>query len=255
MLRFNIIIAIYILLIIASFIFISNITQLLFINISATVILITSIIWGVSDIKLQMFVNSFNNNPKALNKFAITFDDGPNKQNTIKILDILEKYNAKASFFLIGENIEQNRDIAKKIHDKGHLITNHSYYHKNSFPYSSKKNIINEIEQTQAILKEITGKRNKYFRPPFGVTNTNIAKAIKDVNLKVIGWNIRTFDTKRSIKKETILKKVKNKLKSGDIILLHDKTENILWLTEEILKYATYNDIKAVTIRELQDNE
>jgi len=251
MLRYYSIITIYLLLVIALISFVSNISKLLIFLFVLTLIFIIIVVFGVVNIRFQMFLKSYNYNSKSNNKVAITYDDGPDKVNTVKILDILKKYNAKASFFLIGENIEKHTFIAENIHKQGHIIANHTYYHKNTFPINSKKKIKEEISKTQRILKEITGTENKYFRPPFGVTNPTISRALKNTCLIVIGWNIRTFDTKKNLEKEQILKNIVKKLKAGDIILLHDKTKHICWLTEKILIYLNEKKLQAVTIEEL----
>ncbi|MEN8119818.1 MAG: polysaccharide deacetylase family protein [Bacteroidota bacterium] len=197
-----------------------------------------------------MFVKSFNSNPKVKNKVAITYDDGPDEENTPKLLGIFKKNNAKASFFMIGKNIVQYKEIADKVFKEGHIIGNHSFNHSNTFPLKSHDKIEQELVKTQREIKKITSWENLYFRPPFGVTNPFIAKALSKLNLKVIGWNIRSFDTTNR-RKELILKQITKKLKGGDIILLHDRTENVCWLTEEIFKFLKENKLEAVTIEEL----
>ncbi len=206
------------------------------------------LIWGASSINSQLFVHTIckNNNEKLV---AITFDDGPDESNTEEILNVLSKYNSKASFFFIGSKIEKHLELAKKVHLNHHTIGNHTFTHANNFPIKSKKTIKAEIEKTQQKIKTITGKDNAYFRPPFGVTNPNIAKAIKGMNLEVIGWSIRSFDTVHKSKEQT-LKRVISKIKGGDIILLHDTTTGIAWITEQILKHLEQNGMKAVSIEE-----
>ncbi len=206
------------------------------------------LIWGASSINSQLFIRTIckNNNGKQV---AITFDDGPDESNTGEILNVLSKYNSKASFFFIGSKIEKHQELAKEVCYGRHTIGNHTFTHANNFPIKSKKAIKVEIEKAQEIIKSVTGKDNVYFRPPFGVTNPTIAKAIKGLNLKVIGWSIRSFDTVHKSKEQT-LKRVLSKIKGGDIILLHDTTTGIAWITEQILKHLEQNGLKAVSIEE-----
>ncbi|NJO89811.1 MAG: polysaccharide deacetylase family protein [Chloroflexia bacterium] len=176
------------------------------------------LIWGASSINSQLFMHTIckNNNEKLV---AITFDDGPDESNTEEILDVLSKYNSKASFFFIGSKIEKHQELVIKAHKNHHTIGNHTFTHANNFPVKSKRAIKAEIEKTQECIKSVTGKENVYFRPPFGVTNPNIAKAIKGMNLEVIGWSIRSFDTMHKSKEQT-LKRVISKIKGGDIYIV-----------------------------------
>jgi peptidoglycan-N-acetylglucosamine deacetylase len=253
MLKFNILSVLYILLLILCILFVEGFYLILVSLIVLTTLYISIIAWGVSNIQSQMFVKSYNSNPKVPNKVALTFDDGPHEVNTPKIIKILKEYEAKASFFLIGENIAKFGQLAKNIYAEGHLIGNHTYYHSNTFPFKLPGQIKLELLKTQQEIEKITGRQNKFFRPPFGVTNHFIAKAISNLGLKVIGWNIRSYDTTNK-QKEQILKRIIKNLKGGDIILLHDKTKDICWLTVEILKYLKQNKLKTVTIEELLFN-
>lgn len=247
MIRFYLISAIYCFMAIVLLLFVSGAALLISL---LSLIYLATMIWGVSSIRSQMFVKTFNFSSKIKDKVAITYDDGPNEENTPKLLEILKKYDAKASFFLIGENVVKYSDVAKKISKEGHTIGNHTFFHDKTFPFKSVKQIKKEILDTFNEIAKIAPQETRYFRPPFGVTNPLIAKAISKMNLKIIGWNIRSYDTCND-EKEVILKRVIGKLKGGDIILLHDRTKHVCWLTEEILKHLKKNNIEAVTIEEL----
>ena len=126
-------------------------------------------------------------------KISLTFDDGPGIY-TLEILDLLKKYNVKATFFCIGKNIEMYPEIIKQIIDEGHLIGNHSYGHSPFFDFYNAKKIIEEIQKTDTLLEKLTSKKINFFRPPYGVTTPSIRRAIKITGHKVIGWNIRSLD-------------------------------------------------------------
>jgi len=249
MFKFYSLILLYFLAIVLSFFFLKALFLVLFFV--YTVILLLIITWGSANIRSQLFVKSISSNPNAIKQVALTVDDGPHPENTYLLLKILAKYNAKASFFFIGENIKKYPKIAQQVYKEGHLIGNHSFYHKNSFPISFPKIIKKEIKQTQDEIFKITNCPNQFFRPPFGVTNTFVFKALKGFNLKVIGWNIRTLDTVDSKDRNKILDKTIRKLRSGDIILLHDKSIHSVWLCEEILKHLESQNIQAVTVEQL----
>jgi peptidoglycan/xylan/chitin deacetylase (PgdA/CDA1 family) len=183
------------------------------------------------------------------NKIAITFDDGPCKQ-TKEILSILDKYNAKATFFLIGSQAEINRDIVAEIAKNHHNIGNHSFYHNNWFPLGGTRKIIKELSDTQTILSEITGVKPVYFRPPFGVTNPSVAKALKSFNFKTIGWSVRSLDTVKKTP-EKILDRVKSKIGPGSIVLMHDTSKFAPLVLEQLLIYCKQKKLNPVSLDEL----
>ncbi len=192
--------------------------------------------WGVFDIRSQYFIKTYCNNSTVNEKIiSISFDDGPHLM-TNKVLDVLLKYNVKATFFCIGNQIEKDPEILKRIINEGHLVGNHSYSHSNFFGIFSTHKVIEELEKTRKIILDISGKNTLYFRPPFGVTNPKISRAIKATNYKTIGWNIRSLDT--VIKSEDeIFKRVKNKIKPGGIILFHDTSLKTVSVLERLLLF------------------
>lgn len=210
--------------------------------------------WGSYDIRLSYFTETLNSDSNNSNReIAITFDDGPHEM-TEKILDLLQKFNVKATFFCIGKQIEQKPVVFKRIISEGHIVGNHSYSHSNSIGFFSTQKIIEEISKTNSIITSFLNKNPKLFRPPFGVTNPNIAKAVKQLNMKVIGWNIRSLDT--IIKdEEDVFKRVKNKVVPGGIILLHDTSEKSVMVLERLLLFLQSENYKIVTIDKLLNIE
>src|SRR5690554_4039691 len=109
---------------------------------------------------------------------AITFDDGPS-EFTEKVLDLLSVKNHKATFFCVGSRIEEKPDVTTRIVKEEHLIGNHTYTHSKHIGFKNTKGIVEELNQTDQLIKHYTGEFPKYFRPPFGVTNPNIMRAIR----------------------------------------------------------------------------
>jgi len=206
--------------------------------------------FGVTNIRSGYFLKSLSSNPNMTKKkVAITFDDGPDL-NTHKILEVLDRYNVKATFFCIGKQIEQHPEIAKKIIEENHVIGNHTFTHDRLIDIYSADKFIAEIEQTDAIIKKISNKKPVLFRPPYGITNPNIARAVKKTGHAVIGWNKRSFDT--TIPSERILlKRVTKNLKGGDVILLHDTKIITVAVLEQLLLFLQSNNYTTVTIDEL----
>ena len=194
-------------------------------------------------LRFQYYLTSINKLSNKGKTISLTFDDGPNEKVTPKLLEILEKHNVKAMFFCIGTNIERNIDVTKSIIEQGHVLGNHTYSHSNTFALSSYKNVEKEIIRTNELIESITNQKNIYFRPPFGVTNPIISKVIANNNIKVMGWNLRSFDT--VISSERLLKKLKTNVKPNNIILLHD-IESSLQAVDEFIYYAKEKGFKFV---------
>ena len=154
-----------------------------------------------------------NNSDKLI---ALTFDDGPN-YNTSKVLDVLDKYNVKATFFVLGSKAKDNKKILKREYDSGMEIGNHTFNHLLLTKY--KENVIkDEIDNTSSVIFEVTGRYPKLLRPSYGAYNNTIKK-IGD--MPIIIWDIDTLDWKYHNSKR-IASRVINKVKDGDIILMHD---------------------------------
>jgi len=213
------------------------------------VIHLTVLFFGSYLIQLNFHIKSLNKGDRTIKKISITFDDGPTPEVTEKLLATLEKHNTPAAFFMIGKNIEQNPDIVKKVNEQGHIIGNHSYYHGNMFDMQSSKKMLAEITKTNELIKSVINKKPTLFRPPFGITNPMLAKAVKKSGMHSIGWSLRSLDTIKT--KEKTLKKLKSKVINGDIILLHDNNENIIEIVDEFITYTKNIGIEIVSLEKL----
>jgi len=200
--------------------------------------------WGVFDIRLGYFVPTLCRlKNKQKRQVVLTFDDGPTELTPL-FLDLLNRYEVKAIFFCIGRQIAQYPQIVQRIKDEGHLIGNHTYSHIPQNCFASTAVMTQEIQQTDALLAQL-GIVTPYFRPPYGVTNPHIARAVSRTGKRVIGWDIRSLDT--VIKDETRLwSRVVSKLTQGNIILMHDTSERTLHVLEQLLEYLKANDYQVV---------
>ena len=188
--------------------------------------------YGAYFIGLNFHLKSINSLNTSEKKVLLTFDDGPHA-NTVKVLEVLKKHHVKAVFFIIGKNIAGNETILKQIAEEGHHIGNHSFSHHNFIDLWSTKKVTEDFASCQKLIEEYQA-NTKLFRPPYGVTNPNIAKAVKTLNLQSIGWNVRSYDT--SIKDvEKIKQRVVSQLKPGAIILLHDRLDFMPELLESLI--------------------
>lgn len=183
---------------------------------------------------------------------ALTFDDGPTK-NINQILPLLEKYNAKATFFLIGQDIEKHPEETKKMVQAGHQIGNHTYSHIRMI-LRTPSVIKDEIEKTDQLIQEAGYKGEIDFRPPNGKKLVGLPYYLNKHNRDTITWNIEpdTYYTTASDK----VNYVKDNIKPGSIILMHpmyDDTGKELQAIEGILQALVNEGYTFVTVNELQE--
>jgi peptidoglycan/xylan/chitin deacetylase (PgdA/CDA1 family) len=206
--------------------------------------------FGSARISSNYHVKAFCHNPLETNKkIALTFDDGPSPY-TLEVLALLKKYNAKATFFCIGKNIETYPEILQKIIDEGHLVGNHSFSHSQFFDFYNAKKIIAELQTTDLLLEKFTLKKINFFRPPYGVTTPSIRRALKITGHKVIGWNIRSLDGGLK-NQELILNRIKKRVSPGGIVLLHDTAPHSVVVLEQFLQFLQQNNYEVVSAEKL----
>jgi peptidoglycan/xylan/chitin deacetylase (PgdA/CDA1 family) len=181
---------------------------------------------------------------------SITFDDGPEPVKTQLILDILKKYEVKATFFCIGNKLAGQEPVLKQMHDEGHLIGNHSFSHSKWFDLFPAKIIRAELLKTDQIIKNITGKSPLFFRPPFGVVNPMVSNALKKTHWQAVCWNIRSLDTIQK-NPQKIMQKILRKLSPGSIILLHDFSPFTLQHLDDLLMAITRKGYQIVPLDQL----
>lgn len=183
---------------------------------------------------------------------ALTFDDGPT-ENVDNILTVLDQYHAKATFFLIGNELRQHRDLGKKIAAARHQIGNHTYSHKRMI-FKSPNYIKREIEQTDQLIRKTGFKGEIDVRPPNGKKLVGLPIYLNKHHRDTITWNLEPDTFYTSIKNK--VNYVKQNIKPGSIILLHpmyDQTGNEQKTIEGILKELTEKGYKFVTVNELQN--
>lgn len=200
-------------------------------------------------------LKSLHKNKKSSgNWVSITFDDGPNPEFTPRILKLLKKQDAKATFFCIGKHVENHPEILMQILADGHSVGNHTYSHSKSFGFFGFKKVKAELQQTKSIVKKQTGLKMNLYRPAFGVTNPQIEKAVTDLGLQSIGWSVRSLDTTpRSA--NSVLDRITSKVAKGDIILLHDTSEKTIMVLERLLVFMQEENLESVPVERLLEIE
>ncbi|MBE8724924.1 polysaccharide deacetylase family protein [Flavobacterium sp. KB82] len=206
--------------------------------------------FGSSRISSNYHVKAYCNNPlETEKKIALTFDDGPSPY-TLEVLALLKKYNAKATFFCIGKNIELYPEIVKQIVAEGHLIGNHSYSHSKFFDLYNADKITEELQKTDRLLEKFTSGKINFFRPPYGVTTPSIRRALKKTGHQVIGWNIRSLDGGTKNEK-LIFDRIIKRISPGGIVLLHDTAPHSVLVLEQFLRFLQQNNYTVVSTEDL----
>lgn len=187
-------------------------------------------------------------------KIALTFDDGPHPKYTKKILDILEQYGVRATFFMIGQNVEYWPDTAKQVAQAGHEIGNHTYSHGN-VSKENKNALLCDIEKGEGVIFKVTGKECLLFRPPEGRMDGNVKAITTEKGYSVILWSVDTRDWAHTPVDE-IARNIRSNVRSGSIILMHDfiahdsptpKALEIIipWLLSQGYEFVTVSELLA----------
>lgn len=179
-------------------------------------------------------------------KIALTFDDGPHPQYTLEMLDVLKERNVKATFFLLGEEVEKYPEIVKKIQEEGHLIGNHSYKHE-QLSRLTMKEACAQVNRTNKLIYDITGVYPSYLRPPFGDWHE---KLDSEVNMVEVLWDVDTLDWS-SQNHTRIVNKVLKNVQENDIILMHDGYETSVTAAKEIIDTLEKQGYEFVTVDEI----
>lgn len=180
---------------------------------------------------------------------ALTFDDGPNPNTTPVALELLKKYNAKATFFMVGRSVAGNEDIIKQVVAEGHQIGNHSWSHP-LLTKISLEEAKSQINDTTEALKKASGQDVHIMRPPYGGINSTIQAA---VDQSFILWNIDTLDWKNR-NTASIMREIR-KTQPGSIILMHDIHQTSIDALPTVLQYLTEQGFELVTVEELMGDQ
>ena len=178
---------------------------------------------------------------------ALTFDAAWGADQTRKIMDEVEKYGFKCTFFLTGFWIDENKELVKEIFDRGHLIGNHSENHKH---LNEVADLNAEIDSVNADISAITGSSPVYFRAPFGEYDNDLISALESKGMQCVQWSIDSLDWK-GISSSQIAERVVNDLEAGDIVLMHNASDHIVEALPLILLSIRNKGLSAVRLDEM----
>jgi peptidoglycan/xylan/chitin deacetylase (PgdA/CDA1 family) len=190
--------------------------------------------------------------PNSANKVYLTFDDGPTPEITEWVLEQLEHYNAKATFFCIGQNIEKNPKIFDRLISAGHVIGNHTFNHLKGWKTSNDIYIEN-IKKCSEYSSPHSESKNKLelFRPPYGKIKNTQAKALRTLGYKIIMWDVISMDFDQGISSEQCLSNVLDNIAEGSIVVFHDSVkakEHLQFVLPKTLAYLKEKGLQCEAI-------
>jgi peptidoglycan/xylan/chitin deacetylase (PgdA/CDA1 family) len=212
-------------------------------------------VWGFGNIRSGFFGKVRCCKPEDNTRIALTFDDGPDPDLTPEVLSLLKAYEVSATFFLIAQKAKKHPDIVRSIIDNGHIIACHDLNHSIWSNFRMTKQLLNDIAQACLIIKEVSGLTPLFYRPPVGLMNPHVPKAIKILGMTIIGWSKSAKDMGN--RNAQNIKKIGQLAHPGDIVMMHDclpKPElkkEILEAIKKLCASIQQQGLRAVTIDEL----
>ncbi|SFB73101.1 Peptidoglycan/xylan/chitin deacetylase, PgdA/CDA1 family [Polaromonas sp. OV174] len=193
----------------------------------------------------------------ARREVALTIDDGPDPEVTPQVLDLLDRYAVKATFFCIGEKVLRHPDLCREIVRRGHAVENHSQHHRHHFSLMGSRGMTREIAAAQDTLTAVSGQRPLFFRAPAGLRNPFLDPVLHRLGLQLASWSVRGFDT-RIGDAARVKAKLLTGLNAGAILLLHDGNAArsatgkpvILEVLPELLDSVAAAQLHTVTLRQ-----
>lgn len=193
----------------------------------------------------SIFSNYVWNIPNNEKKVFLTFDDGPTPEITEWVLAQLKKYNFKATFFCIGNNIEKHPELFSQLITEGHTIGNHTFNHVKGWN-TTNKTYVREVEKCELLIQKwlIANHQSKLFRPPYGKIKPLQSRKLRKLGYKIIMWDVLSADYKQTITKEKCLENVVKNVESGSIIVFHDSVKafsNLEFVLPKTLQFLSEN--------------
>jgi len=183
----------------------------------------------------------------ARNEVSLNFDDGPDPEVTPRVLDLLDRHQARASFFCIGEKAAAFPELVREIARRGHSVENHSHGHSIAFAFFGLVRLRREVDAAQAAIAGLTGRAPEFFRAPAGFRSPLLDPVMAACGLRYVSWTRRGFDTVHG-NADAVLQRLTRGLKPGDILLMHDGVPVVLAVLPALLDQLAARGLKSVTL-------
>ncbi len=168
----------------------------------------------------QWYGQTFTGLKPGNKQLALTYDDGPNDPHTLQLLEVLARHNVRATFFLVGRYVKHRPDIAREVVKAGHAVGNHTFSHPNLIFVSARQTRVQLLDCKQALMDAV-GEHSRLFRPPFGGRRPGTLRIVRTLGMEPVMWNITGWDW-RVKPADYVEQKVRQQIRGGDVILLHD---------------------------------
>ena len=209
----------------------------------------------------QWYGRTFTGLRPGTRQIALTYDDGPNDPHTLRLLEVLAKHNARATFFLIGRYVEQRSDIARAVVQAGHCVGNHTFTHP-LLIFKSNSELREELTRCRDAIQDAVGEHSNLFRPPFGGRRPATLRLARSLGFETIMWNVTGYDW-NAPPAAVIARKTSKQIRGGDVVLLHDgghkqmgadRSQTILATHQVISRYQA-EGYEFVTIPQMMERE
>lgn len=181
--------------------------------------------------------------PEGEKKLYITFDDGPHHSITPKVLEILRRYNAKATFFCVGNNVQKNMDVVKMIKDDGHSLGGHAFNHEKGWN-TKTDDYVASVERTNALLD------TTLFRPPHGRISFSQVRKLKD-RYRLVAWTVISYDWDKTLSPDDCYENVIKRAGDGSIVVFHDSEKAVNNMLPALTKVLDYYKDKGFSFEKL----
>ena len=208
-----------------------------------------AVAYGSSRISSSFFIETTYRAETTRPVIALTFDDGP-VPTTPLVLDILRKHDVRATFFCIGQRVVDAPAMVQQMDAAGHLVGNHSFTHHYLFDLFSTRRFTAELRDTDTAIAAAMGRTPRLFRPPYGVTTPNLARAIKKAGHVCIGWSVRSMDTMVQDQAK-LLRNMLEALQPGAVFLFHDSSATTVGILDEFIAEAQRKGFAVVPLDQL----
>ncbi len=187
---------------------------------SASAALAVTAGWHSMSPRSQLYGRTFIGVKPDSRLLALTYDDGPNDKWTPALLDVLARHDVQATFFMMGQHVQQQPAIARAVAAAGHVIGNHTYTHPNLI-FSSAAQLLAQLDDCDRVLTEVVGEHSNLFRPPFGGRLPDVLRTARAKGYLPVMWSVTAYDW-RPYSPEKIEQTVARQIRGGDVILMHD---------------------------------